>query len=225
MCGRYTLTVDPSELMTRFELETADLQIAPRYNIAPTQTVAVSYDESARTLSGARWGLVPSWAKDIAIGYKMINARSETLNEKPSFRTLLKKRRCLIYADGFYEWQRQPDGSKIPMRFVVDDGKAFAFAGLWDIWKTPQGDWLRTCTIITCAPNSVAAPVHDRMPAILATRQAERDWLNKADDDAEFLQSILQPYPDAHMRRYVVSARVGNVKNEGPELIERSTAE
>ncbi len=219
MCGRYTLTVDPANLLTLFDLNSAEIALTPRYNIAPSQTVAVVYDESPRTLSGARWGLVPSWAKDVSIGYKMINARAETLHEKPSFRTLLRKKRCLILADGFYEWQKQPDGTKIPMRFVLNDGAPFAFAGLWDSWKTPEGERLRTCTIITCEPNEVAAPVHNRMPAILQSRQAEQDWLNRANDNAPFLLSLLGPYPSENMRRYPVSQRVGNVRNDDAQLI------
>jgi putative SOS response-associated peptidase YedK len=220
MCGRYTLTVNPADLLTLFDLNSADIALTPRYNIAPSQTVAVTFDESPRTLSGARWGLVPAWAKDIGIGYKMINARSETLDEKPSFRTLLKKKRCLIYADGFYEWQKQPDGSKIPMRFVMNDGAPFVFAGLWDSWKTPEGERLRSCTIITCTPNEITAPVHDRMPAILHTRQTGQDWLNRANDSAPFLMSLLSPYPADKMRRYPVSQRVGNVKYDDAHLID-----
>ena len=147
MCGRFTLTIDPAQLMARFALENADFVAQPRFNIAPTQTIAVVFDESPRTLSGARWGLVPSWAKDIAIGSKMINARAETLDEKPSFRTLLRRRRCLVLADSFYEWRKNPDETKTPLRILLRDGAPFAMAGLWDIWKTPQGESLRTCTI------------------------------------------------------------------------------
>ena len=218
MCGRYTLTVDPAELMARFDLETADISVTPRYNIAPTQPVAVVFSESPRTLSAARWGLVPGWAKDISIGYKMINARAETLQEKPAFRTLLRKKRCLILADSFYEWQKHPDGSKTPTRLMLADGAPFAFAGLWDAWKTPEGEWMKSCTIITTAPNALAAQVHDRMPAILA-RETERDWLDRANDHSEHLQSLLTAYPAELMRTYVVSAQVNNVRNDSAALI------
>lgn len=219
MCGRYTLTLDPAELMDRFQLTSADVVVAPRYNIAPTQDVAVILDESPRTLSAARWGLIPAWSKDPAIGSRMINARAETLDEKPSFRGLLKKRRCLIPADGFYEWRKNADDSKTPLRITLASGGAFALAGLWDVWKTPQGEWLRTCTIITTEPNALMAPIHNRMPAVL-TREAEAEWLNKANDDPGYLKSLLAPYPAEAMRAYEVSRRVNSVRNEEPGVIE-----
>ncbi len=219
MCGRYTLTIDPAELMDRFNLTSADVTIQPRYNIAPTQMVAVVYDESPRTLSAAQWGLIPSWSKDASIGSKMINARAETLDEKLSYRTLLKKRRCLILADGFYEWQKHEDGSKTPMRITLADGAPFALAGLWDMWKTPEGERLRTCTIITTAPNALMETIHNRMPALL-TRAAEADWLNKANDDPLHLKSLLAPYPAERMKAYAVSKAVNSVKNDQPAIIE-----
>jgi putative SOS response-associated peptidase YedK len=191
----------------------------PRYNIAPTQDVAVIFDESPRTLSAAKWGLIPSWSKDPSIGARMINARAETLDEKPSFRGLLKKRRCLIPADGFYEWRKNADETKTPMRITLASGEAFALAGLWDVWKTPEGEWLKTCTIITTEPNALMAPIHNRMPAVL-TREAEAEWLNKANDDPGYLKSLLVPYPVEAMRAYEVSRRVNSVKNEEPAVIE-----
>lgn len=219
MCGRYTLTVDPTQLMMRFGLESADAVIEPRFNIAPTQDVAVVFDASPRTLSTARWGLVPNWAKDITIGYKMFNARAETLGEKPAFKRLLEKHRCLILADSFYEWQKEPDGTKIPTRLLLKTREPFAFAGLWDSWKTPQGEYMRSCTVITCAPNAVAARVHDRMPAILESRDAELSWLDKG-ISAPHAQSLLVTYPADAMTSYVVSSKVNSSKNEGRELIE-----
>lgn len=219
MCGRYTLTVDPEQLMARFHLTSANFVATPRYNVAPTQTVAVVYDESPRVLSAARWGLIPVWAKDPSIGARMINARAETLAEKPAFRNLLKKRRCLVLADSFYEWRKNPNGSKTPMRVMLASGEPFALAGLWDAWKTPEGDWLRTCTIITTAPNAVVAPLHDRMAAILPPEH-EVDWLNHDHDDAALLHSLLQPFPAERMKAYPVSPRVNNVKNDDPSLIE-----
>ena len=221
MCGRFTLTIDPAQLMARFALENADFVAQPRFNIAPTQTIAVVFDESPRTLSGARWGLVPSWAKDIAIGSKMINARAETLDEKPSFRTLLRRRRCLVLADSFYEWRKNPDETKTPLRILLRDGAPFAMAGLWDIWKTPQGDSLRTCTVITTEPNALAARIHDRMPAIL-THAAESEWLNMANENSAYLKSLLTPYPADEMYAYPVSPKVNFVRNEGVELISNS---
>jgi putative SOS response-associated peptidase YedK len=219
MCGRYTLTIDPAELMDRFNLTSADAVAQPRYNIAPTQSIAVVYDESPRTFSAAHWGLIPSWSKDASIASKMINARAETLDEKPSYRTLLKKKRCLILADGFYEWQKHEDGSKTPMRITLADGAPFALAGLWDVWKTPEGERLKTCTIITTAPNALMESIHNRMPAVL-TREAEVEWLNKANDDAGYLKSLLAPYPAEAMKAYAVSKAVNNVKNDQPAVIE-----
>jgi putative SOS response-associated peptidase YedK len=219
MCGRYTLTIDPAELMDRFNLTSADVVTQPRYNVAPTQSVAVVYDESPRTLSAAHWGLIPSWSKDASIASKMINARAETLDEKPSYRTLLKKKRCLVLADGFYEWQKHEDGSKTPMRITLADGSLFALAGLWDVWKTPEGEWLKTCTVITTSPNALMESIHNRMPAVL-TREAEVEWLNKANDDAGYLKSLLAPYPAELMKAYAVSKSVNNVKNDQPAVIE-----
>lgn len=219
MCGRYTLTVDPAELMARFHLTGADAVIAPRYNVAPTQDVAVVLDQSPHVLATARWGLIPSWAKDPNIGARMINARAETLAEKPSFRTLLKKRRCLVLADSFFEWRKNSDGTKTPMRVMLKSGRPFALAGLWDMWKTPQGDWLRTCTIITTEPNDVVARLHNRMPVILPEAH-EADWLSHDHDDPGFLRALLQPYPAEAIQVYAVSPRVNNVRFDDPSLIE-----
>jgi putative SOS response-associated peptidase YedK len=219
MCGRYTLTVNPEELMERFNLTTGEFVATPRYNIAPTQDVAVVYDESPQTLSSARWGLIPSWSKDPSIGARMINARAETLDEKPTFKGILKKRRCLIPADGFYEWRKNPDNTKTPFRIVLDSGEPFALAGLWDVWKTPEGEWLKTCTIITTEPNELMSSIHNRMPVML-TREAEAEWMNKANDDAGYLKSLLQPYPEKSMKVYEVSRRVNVVKNDDPKLVE-----
>ncbi len=223
MCGRYTLTTAPEQLMARFNLTGADFVARPRYNIAPTQTVAVVYDASPRTLSAARWGLIPSWAKDPGIGARMINARAETLAEKPAFRNLLKRRRCLVLADSFYEWRKNPDGSKTPMRVMLASEEPFALAGLWDAWKTPEGEWLSTCTIVTTEPNVLVAPLHDRMAAILLPEH-EADWLSHDHDDTIFLQSLLQPFPAERMKSYPVSSRVNNVKNDDPALIEPAAA-
>jgi putative SOS response-associated peptidase YedK len=219
MCGRYTLTIDPSELMERFNLTSADTVTTPRYNIAPTQNVAVIYDASPPTLSAARWGLIPSWSKDASIGARMINARAETLDEKPAFRSLLKKKRCLIPADGFYEWRKNADDTKTPMRIMLKDGAPFALAGLWDVWKTPEGEWIKTCTIITTSPNALMEQIHNRMPVLLTT-EAEADWLNKANDDPGYLKSLLQPYAADKMKAYEVSRRVNAPKNDDPQVID-----
>ena len=217
MCGRYTLTIDPAQLMERFDLQTADVAVTPRYNIAPSQSVAVIYDESPNTLSEARWGLIPSWSKDASIGYKMFNARSETLLEKPSFRSLIKKRRCLILADSLYEWRLNEDGTKTPMRIQLKSKEAFAFAGLWDLWKTPEGERLKTCTIITGEPNELVAPIHNRL-AIILPREVEREWIDP-NNDVGHVVSLLKPYPSELMQTYEVSKRVNNVRNEDMELV------
>ena len=219
MCGRYTLTVDPAELMDRFELTTTDVVATPRFNIAPTQPVAVIYNESPQTLSSARWGLIPFWSKDPSIGSRMINARGETVAEKPAFRNLLKKRRCLVLADSFYEWRKNDDGSKTPMRLMLQSGQPFAFAGLWDSWNTPEGAALRTCTIITTSPNNLAAQVHDRMPVILSPTD-EKSWLTSGPEELPFLQSLLKAYPAELMKAYPISSRVNSPKNEDATLIE-----
>ena len=167
MCGRYTQTLAGPILLSRFRLEETVLDLKPRYNIAPGQEAAVVVREETTTLAAMRWGLVPSWAKEPAIGNRMINARAETITEKPSFKRLIERRRCLVPADGFYEWRREAKG-KVPMRFILKSREPFAFAGLWDRWRNPEGAELRTFTIITTAANELMRPVHDRMPVILA---------------------------------------------------------
>ncbi len=176
MCGRFTLTINPDELQQQFGLsEAPPTQLAPRYNIAPTQAVAVIANNSDRKLELFQWGLIPSWAKDPKIGSKMINARAETLAEKPSFRTALKRRRCLVVADGFYEWKKTGSG-KTPMYIQLKDGQPFGFAGLWEAWQSPDDGLIKTCTIITTTPNALLAEIHYRMPVILP-REAYDTWL------------------------------------------------
>ena len=225
MCGRFTLYHSPDEVAERFAvsdlLENQLLETEARYNIAPTQNVAVVTQNGARHLESYHWGLIPSWAKDAAIGNKMINARAETLAEKPSFRTALTRRRCLIPADGFYEWQAPADGAKggkTPTYLHRTDGGLFAFAGLWDEWHAPDGSPLRSCTIITTTPNSVAAKIHDRMPVILRPND-EALWLDHAVTDTRDLLSLLVPYPADAMEAYPVSRRVNVPVSNGAELI------
>src|SRR5713226_6751736 len=164
MCGRFTLTHDINAVARAFHVPVpASLQTGARYNIAPTQNVVTVISDGNVHLDLLRWGLIPSWAKEESIGSKMINARAETLAEKPSFKRLLRSRRCLIAADGFYEW-RQENGSKTPMYITLKDGKPFAFAGLWDLWKSPDGEQIRSCTIITTETNELVATIHNRIP-------------------------------------------------------------
>ena len=200
-----------------FDVQSED-DWTPRYNIAPTQPVPVVRlhpKEPRRDLSLMRWGLIPSWAKDPSIAAQMINARSETAASKPAFRVPLESRRCLIPADGFYEWQKVVE-KREPYCFEVNEGELFAFAGVWDGWKDPSGQWIRTCSILTTTPNAVTSKVHDRMPVIL-----ERDdydvWLDPGMKDVEAVSELLKPYDASRMRCYPVSARVNRVANDDAE--------
>lgn len=211
MCGRFTLHHAQQEIEERFAAE-ATAQLEPRYNIAPTQPVPVVLvgHEGARRLDSYKWGLIPSWAKDPGIGNRMINARVETVAEKPAFRTSLTRRRCLIPADGFYEWREADnpeEGGRTPMHIRRTDGSLFAFAGLWDEWQSPDGSPLRSCVIITGTPNPLVAPIHDRMPIILRPEDEAR-WLDKSVTNAADLMPLLAPYPADELTTYAVSRQV-----------------
>ncbi len=186
--------------------------LKPRYNLAPGQLAPVIVNEESKTLVMMQWGLVPSWAKEPSIGYKMINARAETLAQKNSFKRLLPSRRCLIIANGFYEWAKLKRG-KAPMRFMLKGSEPFAFAGLWDRWKKPDGNELRTYTIITTQANELIKPVHDRMPVIL-NREAEDNWLNPEWKDSQKLGGLLKPFAADQMESYYVSPMVNSPKND-----------
>jgi putative SOS response-associated peptidase YedK len=217
MCGRFSIFADPELLAERFGTAPPARKLEPRFNAAPTQDLPVILNEDPSSIQLLRWGLVPFWAKDLSIGNRMINARAETLAEKPSFRTALKKRRCLVLADGFYEWRKTPDG-KVPMRLTLQSGEPFAFAGLWETWKTPQGDPLRTFTIVTTTPNELVAPIHNRMPAILLPEH-EEIWLDDAADSGIWLD-VLRPYPATELIAYPVSRRVNSPANDDPTIVE-----
>ncbi len=225
MCGRYTLSnprgsfSETPEIDARFLAEFVETGgVEPRYNIAPTQDVPVITNEGARRIERMRWGLVPFWAKDIKIGNRMINARGETVAEKPAFRTSFKRKRCLIPASGFYEWKR--DGkTKTPMHIRLHGGGFYAMAGLYDRWKNPEGEWISSCTIITTSANELMAPIHDRMPVILP-EEAEEAWINLEIDDAEMLKAFIKPFPAASLEAFEVSSMVNAAKNQGAELIE-----
>ena len=219
MCGRFTLTADQDSFEDRFSLTGFALGWVPSFNIAPTQEVlTVTNDGSENRPELMRWGLVPSWAKDPKIGNRMINARSETLTEKPSFRTAFKRRRCLIPADGFYEWKREGKAKK-PMLITANPGGLFAFAGLWETWKQPDGSWLLTCAIITTSANEFMASIHDRMPVILP-REFEASWLDPEEQDTAMLSELLLPYDSDRMEGYEVSTLVNSPRNNFPEVIE-----
>lgn len=225
MCGRYVLSILPDALVEMFglgRLETPETEAElglPRYNIAPTQSVAVTLGESPDALSAVKWGLIPSWAKDATIGSQLINARGETIAEKPAFRAAFKRRRCVVYASGFYEWRKEDPTGKIktPLYIQLKSAEAFAMAGLWEVWKSPEGVLRRTCTIVTTEPNELLASVHNRMPVILPA-EARAIWLDpEAPLDA--VGSVVRSYPAADMRFHEVSRRVNTPRNEDPTLI------
>jgi putative SOS response-associated peptidase YedK len=224
MCGRFTLILEPDAIQQEFDLGQLPADLTPRYNIAPTQPVAAIRSPESRQVELLRWGLIPSWAKDIDIGSRLINARSETLIEKPSFRNAFAHRRCLILADGFYEWYR-PGGKKSgrgtpppePYYFQLSNRKPFAFAGLWENWKSLADEWIQSCTIITCTANDLVGRYHERMPVIL-DKSAMWAWL---DDQAKIpaLQSMLTPYPSEKMSAYAVSSLVNSPAIDSPQII------
>jgi putative SOS response-associated peptidase YedK len=217
MCGRFTLATPGQTIAEAFELQSAP-ELKPRYNIAPTQPVAAIRTAGAgRELVMLHWGLIPLWSKDAAIGARMINARGETIAEKPSFRTPFRSRRCLILADGFYEWKRVGAG-KQPYHICMDDRRPFAFAGLWDRWAAAGSEPVESCTIVTTAPNGVLAPIHDRMPVILPPAACAL-WLDPAVREKERLQELLQPFDATSMRAYPVSPRVNNPRNDDRDCI------
>ncbi|MCE2466192.1 MAG: SOS response-associated peptidase, partial [Dehalococcoidia bacterium] len=206
MCGRYTLIADLGDLVQRFEFDGSDFSYDPGYNIAPTESVLTVRNVEGREAVFMKWGLIPFWAKDPKIGTRMINARAETVATKPSFRNALKKRRCLVLADGYYEWQRIPTGKR-PYRIILKSGEPFAFAGLWETWKDTQGNIVPSCTIITTAANEYLAPIHNRMPVIL-TREMEETWLAPSIEETSDLAHLLIPSPDDALDAYEVSTLV-----------------
>jgi putative SOS response-associated peptidase YedK len=218
MCGRYKLSRRKQFVEEQFETQPWDDDWSPRYNIAPTQSVPVIRQhpkEPVRQLSLMRWGLIPSWAKEPSVGASMINARSETASTKPAFRDAMKFRRCLIPADGFYEWQRTAK-SKQPFCFEVNEGELFALAGLWDRWKSSDGTWIKTCSILTTTPNAVTAPVHDRMPVILDPDSYDL-WLDPGMTNVAAASDLLKPFDARLMRCYPVSSRINHVANDDEE--------
>ena len=217
MCGRFTLKTPPSALAKFFGLpETPDL--APRFNVAPTQPVAtVLVLTGDRQFRMMRWGLVPSWAKDLSIGNRMINARAETIVEKPSFRTALRERRCIVMADGFYEWEHKAQPRR-PFHIVNKDGTPLGFAGLWERWKPPEGDPIESCTIITTTANELVGKLHDRMPVILEPGDYDL-WLDPSVREPERVLPLLRQYPAKKMESFPVSTLVNSPAHESPECL------
>lgn len=223
MCGRFTLTATFTEIIQRFEIDAAIQEelYNPNYNVAPSQSVlAVINDGTNNRLGYLRWGLIPPWSKDLKIGYKMINARSETLTEKPSYRNAFKKKRCLIIADSFYEWKRHEDKTKTPMRIKLKDNDLFAMAGLWETWKSPEGESIHSCSVITTKPNNLVKDIHDRMPVILNPEE-EKIWLDPSLDNTTQLSELLRPLPEDLMEAYEVSPLVNSPKNNSIDLVQK----
>lgn len=217
MCGRFTLTWNLNELQGRFGFITEQTALEPKYNIAPTDPVLAVINDGQRRGEIMRWGLVPFWAKDIKIGSRMINAVGETAATKPAFRNAFKKRRCLVLANGFYEWKK--DGKqRTPIYLTLKSGDAMAFAGLWEIWKSPDREYIHSCTIVTTTPNSLIEPVHNRMPVILSD-ESEALWLDPLTEDPKILVPLLQPAPPELMAAQVVTDYVNSVHNQGPQCI------
>jgi len=218
MCGRFSLSTSGNDLISLFSLDEIPESYHERYNIAPSQPVVVLSDRRVRKLDYFRWGLIPHWAKDAKIGNRLINARSETIDEKPSFRNAFKKRRCLIIADGFYEWKKGKDG-KQPIYIRLKNSKAFAFAGLWEVWTDPEsGEVVHSCTIITCEPNELMAKFHHRMPVILSPDDYDH-WLDVETSEPDKLKALLKPYPADKMEAYPVSKLVNFPGNDSPDII------
>jgi putative SOS response-associated peptidase YedK len=225
MCGRYTLTApDPAAIRDRFPIGES-VEVRPRFNVAPGDDVlAVTTDrEGATRGERLRWGLVPAWAKSPDTGLKMINARLETVSEKPAFRRAFERYRCLILADGFYEWQRTLAGPKQPFHITRENGALFAFAGLWSIWHRPDGGKLRTCTIVTRAANSAMRELHDRMPVILAPDR-EQEWLDTSTPPAR-LDEVLAGLPSARTALRPVDFAVNDARYDGPECLAPAPAD
>ena len=228
MCGRFALTAPASTIAEVFQVDVLP-DVLPRYNVAPTtEVLCVVSAEGKRELQSFRWGLIPYWAKDRKIAYSTLNARSETIEKKPTFRSAFKRRRLLIVADGFYEWERKDNSNlprrsatranKIPHLFQMADARPFAIAGVWERWTDPDsGEEVRSCSIVTTGPNTLMASVHDRMPVILPPEVWDT-WLDPEVQDTAMLKELLIPFDPAKMKERTVSRTVGDVKNKGPEV-------
>ena len=224
MCGRYTAGKLVERVRKIMPLDEIQCELKPRYNIAPTQPAPVIINQGGTVLKDMRWGLIPFWAKDEGMGSQLINARSETVRDKPAFRHAFKRHRCLVVADSFYEWQKLPGNPrKQPMRILLRDESPFVFAGLWDTWKKSDGAELETFTIITCEANELMRPIHQRMPVIVKPEHYTM-WLDPKNEDVDELAKILIPYPATAMTTHPVSTLVNNPKFDDPRCIELLTA-
>jgi putative SOS response-associated peptidase YedK len=222
MCGRFVRQKDVDAIVRDFGVEKVACGLAPSYNVAPTQQVGVIIEDGIKQLVSVRWGLVPSWASGLSVGNTMINARAETVAHKGSFREAFEKRRCLVVADGFYEWRKEGK-TKQPIFIRLKTDRAFGFAGLYENWLSPDGRNIRTCTIITTEPNEKMKTIHNRMPVIIPMEQ-EETWLRSESDPTRLL-SLLKPYPAEEMQTYEVSALVNSPANDSPECMRPATAQ
>lgn len=221
MCGRYSFAIEDELIKERFGVSIRSAIYKARYNCAPTQNLAVISNQDPGDLNFFRWGLIPFWAKDPLIGNKLINAKAETIAEKPSFKNAFRRRRCLVPADGFYEWKK--DAVKIPYRIVLKSGDPFAMAGIWEKWVSNEGEIIHSFSIITTEPNELIAPIHNRMPVILLPEN-EKMWLD--DPGKTTLKGLLKPYPARLMKVFPVSNLVNSTRNDTPEvMVERETEE
>jgi putative SOS response-associated peptidase YedK len=218
MCGRFSFSPLAKIIEDRFDVKVDSTHYKPRYNSAPSQDLAVISNQNPGELSFYRWGLIPFWAKDKSIGNKLINAKAETIAEKPSFKNSLKRKRCLVLSDGFYEWKNINKKEKIPYRITLQDNGLFAMAGIWDNWKDEEGSVISSFAIITTTPNKLMENIHTRMPVILE-QKAEKLWLNE--DDSALLLSFLKPYPEKEMTAFPVSKLVNSPFNDSEELVKR----
>jgi putative SOS response-associated peptidase YedK len=224
MCGRFQASSSPAELARWFKTSGPLPNMRQRYNAAPTQDLPVVLrdpESGERRLEALRWGLVPFWAKDAKIAYSTINAMAETVATKPAFRDAFKSRRCLVPADGFYEWKKIDAKAKQPYRIVMADGSPMAFAGLWERWQDPaSGETVRSFTIVTTAPNALCSPIHNRMPVILDPTDFST-WLGETSAAPEQLQALLRPFRAGRMEAHMIGPEIGNVRNDNAALIER----
>lgn len=218
MCGRFTLKAIPENLMAELGISAVPDPFTPRYNIAPSQIILAITNGKAPAFQYFRWGLIPFWAKDPKIGYRMINARSETLTTKKTFKGLIRKNRCLIVADGFYEWEKT-GRRKVPYYILLKSEEPFAFAGLWSTWKDPEGKEVRSCTILTTGANDLVREIHDRMPVILDKKERVQ-WLAETMPDEAALAALCQPFNPQKMTQYEVSTRVNSPAHEDPGCVQ-----
>lgn len=217
MCGRFVRSSSVKEIAEYFDLEKPSFEMEPSYNIAPSQDIIIINNRRQKQLVKCHWGFVPSWSKDFSVGYSMINARSETVAEKPSFKSAFRKQRCLVIANGFYEWQRDRQ-RKVPVYIRMKSGRPFAFGGLYSVWTSPEGQNICTCTVLTTESNDLLSPIHDRMPVIIP-RDKETLWLDPAVDDVETLKGLLKSFPSGEMELVRVSDRVNSPRYNSPDNI------